>query len=122
MPQEYCWPLTTITRPAGKITFGILRGYGTTFRIYTEDAIRAGYISSRAIDNTVIKDDEDFDRYVTLMFRTLKFLGGDSILPLTTHDISETAAWGIAPRRLEYTLKTARDLNLKFYRYSDFAK
>ncbi|GHV62508.1 hypothetical protein AGMMS49587_09550 [Spirochaetia bacterium] len=102
--------------------FGILRGYGTTFRIYDEEAIRAGVISSRAIDNTVIKEDELFDRYVALMFRTLKFLGGDGILPLTTHDISETAPWGITPRRLEYTLKTARDLNLKFYRYSDFTR
>ncbi|GHV53304.1 hypothetical protein AGMMS49579_11850 [Spirochaetia bacterium] len=103
-------------------SFGIQRGYGTSFRIYNEEALRAGYISSRAIDNTVIKDDEDFDRYVALMLRTLKFLGGDHILPLTTHDISETAPWGITPRRLEYTLKTARDLNLKFYRYSDFAR
>jgi peptidoglycan/xylan/chitin deacetylase (PgdA/CDA1 family) len=103
-------------------SFGILRGYGTTFRIYNEEAIKAGYISSRAIDNTVIKDDEVFDRYVALMFRVVKFLGGDSILPLTTHDISDTALWGISPRRLEYILKTARDLNLKFYRYSDFAK
>jgi hypothetical protein len=101
-------------------SFRILRGYGVTFRVYTEDAIRAGYISSRAIDNTVIKDDEIFNRYVALMFRTVKFLGKESILPLTTHDISDTAAWGITPRRLEYTLKTARDLNLKFYRYSDF--
>jgi hypothetical protein len=102
-------------------SFGILRGYGVTFRIYNKDDIRAGYISSRAIDNTVIKEDEAFDRYVALMFRTVKFLGGDSILPLTTHDISASAAWGISPRRLEYALKTARDLNLKFYRYSDFA-
>jgi hypothetical protein len=103
-------------------SFGILRGYGTTFRVYNEEAVRAGVISSRAIDNTIIKGDELFDRYVALMFRTLKFLGGDGILPLTTHDISETAPWGISPRRLEYTLKTARDLNLKFYRYRDFAR
>jgi hypothetical protein len=103
-------------------SFGILRGYGVTYRIYNKDDIRRGYISSRAIDNTVIKGDEIFDNYVALMFRTVKFLGGDGILPLTTHDISATALWGISPRRLEYTLKTARDLNLKFYRYSDFTK
>jgi hypothetical protein len=102
--------------------FSLLRGYGTTYRLYDEDGISAGYISSRAIDNTVIKGDEYFDRYIALMLRTVKFLGKGFVLPLTTHTISESAVWGISPRRLEYLLKTAEDLKLKFYLYSDFAK
>jgi hypothetical protein len=53
------------------------------------------------------------------MLRTVKFTGG--ILPLTTHDISD-ADWGITAGRLEYTLKAARDLRLRFYRYSDFVR
>jgi hypothetical protein len=43
------------------------------------------------------------------------------VLPLTSHDISDDALWGITPRRLEYLLKTALNLRLRFYVYRDFA-
>ncbi|MDR1955493.1 MAG: polysaccharide deacetylase family protein [Treponema sp.] len=101
-------------------SFTILRGYGVTFRVYDSETIRSGYISSKALDNILYKKDEDFEALVTSMLRTLKFIGGDLILPLTTHDISDTADWGITPRRLEYVLQTAQDLRLRFYRYQDF--
>jgi hypothetical protein len=103
-------------------SFGTLRGYGVTFSLYSEAEIRRGYISSRAIDNTVITPDEVFYRLVTLMFKTAKFLDKKLVLPLTTHDISANAAWGISPRRLEYLLKTANEFGLVFYCYIDFAK
>jgi len=102
-------------------SFRTLRGYGVTFRLYKEAEIRRGYISSRAIDNTVIPSDEVFFRLVKLMFMTAKFLDKKLVLPLTTHDISAKADWGISPRRLEYLLKTANDLGLTFYCFSDFA-
>ena len=101
-------------------TFAVLRGYGTTFRLYTESEIRSGFISSRGIDNNVIPGEENFDRSIRSMLMTVKFLEGGRILPLTTHDISESA-WGISPRRLEFLLKTATDLKLRFYRFCDFA-
>ena len=102
-------------------SFGILRGYGVTFRLYHDSEIRSAYIISQAIDNIVIPDEEDFDRKIRLMLRTVKFLGSSRVLPLTTHEISDTAGWGISRRRLEFLLKTAADLGLTFYRYSDFA-
>jgi hypothetical protein len=102
-------------------TYSVLRGYGTTFRLYKREEISSGYIISKAVDNTVIKGEENFDRLARVMLRTVKFLNGDFILPLTTHDISDDAPWGITPRRLEYLLKTASDLALTFYLYGDFA-
>ena len=101
-------------------SFGVLRGYGTTFRLYHESKIHSAFIISCAIDNTVIPGDEHFNRSITAMLRTVKFLDGGLVLPLTTHDISD-AAWGISRRRLEFLLKTATELGLVFYRYSDFA-
>ena len=102
-------------------SFAVLRGYGVTYRLYREDEIRSSYIVSRAIDNTVIRGEDNFDREITLMLRTVKFLENGMILPLTTHDISDTADWGISRRRLEFLFQTAADLLLVFYRYSDFA-
>jgi hypothetical protein len=99
--------------------FKILRGYGVTFKVYDRTTIQQGYISSRAIDNILFKKDEDFKAAITIMLRTLKFIGGERILPLTTHTIADDADWGITPARMEYVLKTARDLRLVFYRYSD---
>ncbi|MDR2103191.1 MAG: polysaccharide deacetylase family protein, partial [Treponema sp.] len=101
-------------------SFAVQRGYGVTYRLYDRAAIREGYISSKAIDNILYQDDGEFEQLLSLMLRTVKFIGGDRVLPLTTHTISDTAEWGIKPRRLEYILKTIRDLGLKFYRYSDF--
>ena len=100
--------------------YKILRGYGVTFRVYDSAKIREGYISSRAIDNILFKKDEDFITTIDVMLRTVKFIGGDLILPLTTHDISQTADWGIKPHRLEYLLQSANDLGLKFYLFRDF--
>jgi hypothetical protein len=101
-------------------SFGILRGYGTAFRIYHPSDIKQGYVSSKAIDNLLFKKDEDFTAMINIVLRTAKFLGGDAVVPLTTHTISDTANWGISPARLEYVLKTANDLKLKWYCYSDF--
>ena len=101
-------------------SFSVLRGYGVTFRLYHADEIKSACISSRAIDNTVIPGEEYFDLIIRSMLMTVKFLDDDRVLPLTSHDISE-AAWAISPRRLEFLLKTASDLGLHFYRYSDFA-
>jgi hypothetical protein len=100
--------------------YGLLRGYGTMFRLYGRTGIRSGYIISQAVDNTVIRGEENFDYLITLMLRTVKFMGGDYVLPLTTHAVS-ASPWGITARRLEFLLKTASDLKLKFYRYSDFS-
>jgi len=103
-------------------SFGVLRGYGTTFRLYREDQIRGSHIISRAIDNTVIRGDENFERLVTQMLFAVKFLDDGHVLPLTSHDISDNAQWGISRKRLEFLLKTAVDLKLKFYCYSDFGE
>ncbi|MDR2246097.1 MAG: polysaccharide deacetylase family protein [Treponema sp.] len=101
-------------------TFAIQRGFGATFRVYTAEAVRAGYIVARSIDNIMFKEEAAFESVIAGMFKTLKFIGGGRVLPITTHDISDTAQWGVKPRRLEYLLETAGSLKLKFYRYSDF--
>ena len=98
--------------------FSILRGYGVRFRLYDVDSISNSFIVSTAIDNILYRDDAEFKRLLTMMLRTAKFLGG--VLPLTTHDISDTAAWGIKTCRLLFLLQTAQGLNLNFYRFSDF--
>lgn len=98
--------------------YSVLRGYGVRFLLYDFDAISGSFISSTAIDNTLYRDDAEFERLLTRMLRTTKFLGG--VLPLTTHVISDTAAWGIKTYRLLFLLETARSLNLNFYRFSDF--
>jgi hypothetical protein len=101
--------------------FGIQRGYGTYFRIYRGEAIN-GYIGSTAIDNILFKEDGVFERSLFLMLLTTKFLGKDHVAPITTHNISDTAQWGIKPARLEYLFKTIKEFDLKFYLFSDFAK
>ncbi|MCL2214122.1 MAG: polysaccharide deacetylase family protein [Treponema sp.] len=99
--------------------YSVLRGYGTTFRLYDKDNIGSSHIISRAIDNTVLQGEDNFDHTIRLMLMTVKFMDKNWVLPLTSHDISN-AAWAIRHRRLEFLLGTAVDLGLKFYLFSDF--
>ncbi|MDR2133515.1 MAG: polysaccharide deacetylase, partial [Treponema sp.] len=64
--------------------------------------------------------DGDFEREIGLMLLAAKFIGG-GIVPFTSHDISDEAGWGIMPARLEYTLRTARELGLRFYVFRDLS-
>ena len=101
-------------------TYKLVRGFNISFQAYDQTAIRKGFILSRSIDNIIFKHDDDFMATVDIMLKAVKFTGKDLVLPLTTHVISDNADWGIKPHRLEYVLKTANDLQLNFYRYSDF--
>ncbi|MDR2783069.1 MAG: polysaccharide deacetylase family protein [Treponema sp.] len=101
-------------------SFAILRGYGVTFHLYDATVIKQGYIAAKAIDTILYTNDQDFQTIITLMLRTVKFIGNGTILPLCTHNISNRAEWGITPARLEYLLKAAQDLKLTFYCYKDF--
>jgi peptidoglycan/xylan/chitin deacetylase (PgdA/CDA1 family) len=100
--------------------FGLTRGYGVRFRLYDLEAVKEGYIISKAIDNIIYAEDDDFERSIHLMLLTAKFIDGDMVIPFTTHDISDKAQWGIKPGRLEYLLKTAGELKLRYYTYRDF--
>ena len=96
--------------------FHFTRGYGTNIRFYDSETITNGYVISKAIDNIVFPDDEKFGNDIRLMLLATKFTGSH-IIPFTTHDISDTAQWGITPERLEFVLKTAQELKLRFYTY-----
>jgi hypothetical protein len=101
-------------------TFSVQRGFGVRYHLYDRGALKTGYIASISIDNIIYKTDEEFEAALTMMLRAAKFIGGGSIVPLTTHTIDNGADWGISPRRLEFLFKTMEDLKLRFYRYGDF--
>jgi hypothetical protein len=107
-------------REALAASFTVQRGFGVRYRLYDREAVKAGYIASISIDNIVYKTDAEFEAALTMMLRTAKFIGGDSVVPLTTHTIDEDADWGISPRRLEFLFKTMGELKLRFYLYGDF--
>ncbi|MDR1575900.1 MAG: polysaccharide deacetylase family protein, partial [Treponema sp.] len=124
--EEYriaCIPLSAFAWPYGLSepwmrealapVFKITRGYGANYRLYDEETVRGGYIVSKAIDNIIYPEDAYFERNIRLLFLAAQFIGG--VLPLTTHEIADTAQWGIKPRRLEYVLRAARELKFKFY-------
>ncbi|MDR2434154.1 MAG: polysaccharide deacetylase family protein [Treponema sp.] len=123
-----CIPLSAFAWPYGfsepwmqealAPVFKITRGYGANYRLYDAETVRGGYIVSKAIDNIIYPDDGCFERSIRLLLLAAKFIGG--VVPFTTHEIADTAQWGIKPQRLEYVLQTARELKLKFYTYRDF--
>jgi hypothetical protein len=100
--------------------FSVQRGFGVRYHLYDRAALKAGYIASISIDNILYTTDAEFEAALAMMLRTVKFIDGDFMVPLTTHTIDEGADWGISPRRLEYLLRTAGDLKLRFYCYGDF--
>jgi hypothetical protein len=101
-------------------TFAIQRGFGVRYRLYNRETLKGGYIVSLSIDNITYKTDREFETTLTMMLRTAKFIGRDSLVALTTHAIADEADWGISPSRLEYLFRAARELDLRFYRFGDF--
>ena len=99
--------------------FSVTRGYGTNIRFCDTEIASNGYIVSKAIDNIIYPDKDKFENDMRLILLAAKFTG-HCVVPFTTHDISDEAQWGIEQNRLEFLLKTARDLKLKFYTYSAF--
>lgn len=100
--------------------YAIIRGFGTTPRFYTKEAIASGLIASKSIDNTVIPDDTAFYQMIGDLLQTAKAVG-DLIIPLTTHNIDDGAQWGIKTARLEFLLQTASEMGLRFYTYRELA-
>ena len=100
--------------------FPVTRGYGTNIRLYHTGIGNSGYIGSTAIDNIIYPDDAKFKNDLLRILLAAKFTG-NSVVPFTTHEISDEAQWGITPERLEYLLKITRELKMKFYTYDDFA-
>jgi hypothetical protein len=100
--------------------YKIVRGFGTTIRLYKSSEMTSGIISAKSIDNTIIQSDNEFYKTINTLLYASVFLG-DVILPLTTHNINADD-WAIRPDRLEYLLKTASELRLHFYRYCDLAQ
>jgi hypothetical protein len=98
--------------------FSVLRGFGVAAHVYDADAIRAGIVVAKSIDNIRYKSDAEFEADIGEMLGAIKSGGG--ILPLATHTIAADTDWGIGAGRLEYLLKTAAELGLQFYRYGDF--
>ncbi|MDR0685629.1 MAG: polysaccharide deacetylase family protein [Spirochaetaceae bacterium] len=119
--SAFAWPFgfsQPWMREALSPVFRITRGYGANYRLYDAETVRSGYIVSKAIDNIMYPDDGHFERSIRLLLLAAKFIGG--IVPFTTHEIADTAQWGIKPQRLEYVLQTTRELKLRFYTFSDF--
>jgi peptidoglycan/xylan/chitin deacetylase (PgdA/CDA1 family) len=102
-------------------TYAIIRGFGTTPHFYTMEEIKTGIITSKSIDNTIIPDDDTFYQTISDLLETAK-AAGNVVLPLTTHNIDNTAQWGIKIYRLEFLLKTATEMGLRFYTYRELAE
>ncbi|MCL2231828.1 MAG: polysaccharide deacetylase family protein [Treponema sp.] len=96
--------------------FPFIRGYGRNIRFLDTRSISRGYFVSTAIDNIVFPDETRFRNDIRLILLAAKFIG-NIIVPFTTHDIADAVQWGITPGRLEFLLRTARDLRLNFYTY-----
>jgi peptidoglycan/xylan/chitin deacetylase (PgdA/CDA1 family) len=97
--------------------FKYVRGFGVKPRFYDADALEPYHIS-KSIDNYTYPDDAQFESHIGLMLLAAKFTG-NSIIPFTSHDIADNAVWGIKPQRLEYVLRTAEELKIRFYTYAD---
>jgi len=100
------------------LVYPFTRGYGTNIRFYTREALGNGYFVSTAIDNIIHPDEEKYKDFIFRILFAAKF-AGNYIVPITSHEISDEAQWGIGPDRLEYLLETANRLKVKFYTYSD---
>jgi len=98
--------------------FLVLRGFDRDTHFYDAETINNGYLVSKTIDNTIYLNNEEFENEMRLLLLIAKFTG-NVIIPLTSHEISDAAQWGIKPSRLEFLLRSIQQLKLRFYTYRD---
>jgi peptidoglycan/xylan/chitin deacetylase (PgdA/CDA1 family) len=98
-------------------SYDIVRGFDSRFHMYNIGKVRHAYISSTSVDNIKYASAEKFTHDVSIMLKLTKRTPG-SVWPVTAHSISHDK-WGISLERLEFLLKTCKELKLRFYLYSD---
>ncbi|ULQ59642.1 polysaccharide deacetylase family protein [Brucepastera parasyntrophica] len=97
--------------------YDIVRGFEKDFYIYEKDRMKNTYIASISIDNIVYKNNREYERNISRMLKLAK-MKENNIVPITSHRIDDSD-WGITPERLEYLLRSCKELNLRFYTYKD---
>jgi peptidoglycan/xylan/chitin deacetylase (PgdA/CDA1 family) len=101
-----------------KSSYKLMRGFGTKLVFYNKKTLNANFVRSKSVDNIIYKNDNDFYDDITFILRAVCFT--NSTVFLTTHNIADYADWGIKPSRLEFILKTAKELNIKLITFNDF--
>jgi peptidoglycan/xylan/chitin deacetylase (PgdA/CDA1 family) len=99
-----------------------VRGFGVSLVFYHRWDTNGVVLRSKSIDNIMYRKEARFRGDLTFILRAVKFCGGDTVAFLTTHRIAADADWGISPQRLEWLLKTANGLRLRFWRFSDLSR
>lgn len=100
----------------------LLQHYKTLRGAYRHDlhqkiTFRNNFVESKPIDNIKYESDEEFEKEITALLTQAKE-NKRAIVSLYSHAI-EGGDWCIKEKRLEFLLKTAKEMGLKFYTYKD---
>lgn len=80
--------------------------------------LRHGFVEAMALDNSYYETQEAFETSMTDILSNLKQQKG-MVICMYSHAIGD-GGWCINEEKLEYLLKTAKELGLKFYTFQDF--
>lgn len=118
--------LTTFAYPYGNYTdplnewllqyYKVLRG-GWHYELNAKEDLKSGLVEARCIDNANFESDLRFKLIINKMLYETRWSEG-TVVALYSHGI-EAGQWCITPKRLEYVLKRAKQLDLEFYTFKD---
>lgn len=118
--------LTSFAYPYGAYTeetnqkllqhYKVVRG-GYYYEIVPKENLKTGFVEAKPIDNNKFSSDLQFWWVINKMLYSVRFQEG-AVLPVYSHAI-ESGETCITPKRLEYILKRAKELNLEFYTYKE---
>jgi hypothetical protein len=102
--------------------YNVVREFGNKFCVYSIESLGGGggIISTKSIDNTKYASSASYEKQIKALLLMTKFLGDGSVCALNSHAIDHDNGWAIAPERLDFLLRTAREMKLNFYVYKDF--
>jgi peptidoglycan/xylan/chitin deacetylase (PgdA/CDA1 family) len=102
--------------------YNVVREFGNNFCVYSPKSLegRGGIVSTKSIDNTKYASSASYEKQIKALLLMTKFLGDGSVCAINSHTIDHDNGWSITPERLDFLLRTAREMKLNFYIYKDF--
>lgn len=85
--------------------------------LYTKYDLKEGFVEAMPLDNTYFETQEQFEQRVTEVLSAVKDTKG-IVVCMYSHAIGG-GGWCISEEKLEFLLKKAQELGLKFYTFKD---
>ena len=121
--KAFAYPYGAYTEATNELLFehyDVLRG-AYRHELRAKDEVQGTLLESKSIDNVNYVDMPEFEREIMASLMEA-YENPGTVVSFYSHSINDWAEWAVPVERLEFLFRTAENLGLEFYTYSDLIK